>query len=204
MTQPWQQGFFVAMLVNFVPLLSPSNPMIYDTARFYNSAAAILGGIAFAMLALRLLPPVSQALRDRRLLALTLRDVRRLASGRSAIGVAEWNQRNFGRLSAMQGEADLLPAAQLAAGLSLGADIIRLRRIADRFALGAEFTLAMAAVASGDTATALREIDRFDQALASIPLAGTAARFRLRGRALIRCIGSSLKQFAGYFGAKAA
>ena len=137
--QPWQQGFFFALQANFVPLLGPANPMTYDPVQFYNSAVALLSGIGFAMLGLRLLPPMSQTMRDRRLLALTLHDLRRLACGRSSLTVAAWDQRNFGRLSAMQGEADLLPAAQLAAGLSLGGEIIRLRRIADRFGLATEF-----------------------------------------------------------------
>jgi hypothetical protein len=82
-------------------------------------------------------------MRDRRLLALALRDLRRLACGRLPLTMVEWNQRNFGRLSAMQGEAELLPAAQLAASLSLGGEIIRLRRNANRFALGADFARAI-------------------------------------------------------------
>jgi uncharacterized membrane protein YccC len=202
--QPWQQGFFFALQANFVPLLGPANPMTYDPVQFYNSAVALLSGIGFAMLGLRLLPPMSQATRDRRLLALTLHDLRRLAWGRLPLTVAAWDQRNFGRLSAMQGEADLLPAAQLAAGLSLGGEIIRLRRISNRFGLAAEFARAMAAIASGDSATAIRELDRLDQALAGMPLAGAAARYRLRGRGLIRSIGYSLRQFASYFDSKTA
>jgi uncharacterized membrane protein YccC len=135
-------------------MLGPTNPMTYDQVHFHNSAVAILCGIAFAMLALRLLPPMWQSMRDRRLLALTLRDLRRLARGKLSLMVGEWNQRNFGRLSAMQGEADLRPAAQLAAGLSLGGEIIRLRRIANRYALGADFARTMTAITNGDSATA--------------------------------------------------
>jgi uncharacterized membrane protein YccC len=202
--QPWQQGFFFALQANFVPLLNPTNPMTYDQVKFYNLALAILGGIALAMLALRLLPPVSMALRDRRLLALTLRDLRRLARGKSPVTVAEWDQRNFGRLSAMQGEADLLPAAQLAAGLSLGGEMIRLRRIAHRFALAAEFDRAMAAIANGDSAMAIRQLEGLDQALADTPLTGTSARYRLRAQGLIRSIAYSLTQFPSYFDAKTA
>ena len=64
------------------PLLSPTNPMTYDTAQFYNAALAIVVGCGLAPLAFRLLPPLSPALRARRLLALTLRDLRRLAIAR--------------------------------------------------------------------------------------------------------------------------
>ena len=149
--QPWQQGFFFALQANFVPLLGPADPMTYDPVQFYNSAVALLSEIASPCLGCGCLPPMSQTMRDRRLLALTLHDLRRLACGRLSLTVAEWDHKNFGRLSAMQGEAELLPAAQLAAGLSLGGEIIRLRRIADRFGLNAEFARAMAPIA---TATA--------------------------------------------------
>ena len=39
-----QSPVLVAMAANFVPLLSPANQMSYDTARFYNTALAILAG----------------------------------------------------------------------------------------------------------------------------------------------------------------
>jgi hypothetical protein len=90
---------------------------------------------------------MSQSMRDWQLLALTVGDLRRLARGRLSLTVVHWDQRNFGRLSAMQGEVDLLPAVRLAAGLTLGSGIIRLRRIAKRFALGAEFARVMTAIA---------------------------------------------------------
>jgi uncharacterized membrane protein YccC len=79
MAQPWQRGMFTAMTVNFVPLLGPANPMSYDTVQFYNSASAIVADTTAAVLSFRLLPPLSPAFRTRRLLALTLRDLRRLA-----------------------------------------------------------------------------------------------------------------------------
>ena len=77
--QPAAIAVFTAMSVNFMPLLAPTNQMSYDTAQFYNSALAIVAGCGVAALAFRLLPPLSPALRARRLLALTLRDLRRLA-----------------------------------------------------------------------------------------------------------------------------
>jgi uncharacterized membrane protein YccC len=50
---------FTAMGVNFQPLLAVTNPIIYDTELFYNSALAIFAGCAVAALSFRLLPPVS-------------------------------------------------------------------------------------------------------------------------------------------------
>ena len=55
-SRSWQQPLFVALGTNFVALLRPSNPAIYDPELFYNTAAALLCGVGFAMLAMRLLP----------------------------------------------------------------------------------------------------------------------------------------------------
>src|SRR5262249_56005243 len=71
----------VALLaLNFVAVLAPTNVMSYDTAQFYNTALGIFAGAATAAMGFRLLPQLSPALRARRLLALTLSDLRRLAS----------------------------------------------------------------------------------------------------------------------------
>ena len=64
-----------------MPLLAPANQMGYDPQQFYNAALAIVAGGGAAALSFRLLPPLSPAFRTRRLLALTLRDLRRLATG---------------------------------------------------------------------------------------------------------------------------
>jgi uncharacterized membrane protein YccC len=57
--------------------------MVYDTVQFYNGTLAIVAGTGAALLSFRLLPPLSPVYRTRRLLALTLRDFRRLAAGRT-------------------------------------------------------------------------------------------------------------------------
>jgi uncharacterized membrane protein YphA (DoxX/SURF4 family) len=75
----WQAAIFGSVASWFVPIMAPENPIAYDTLQFYNSALAIVAGAGAATLAFRLLPPLSPALRTRRLLALTLRDLRRLA-----------------------------------------------------------------------------------------------------------------------------
>jgi uncharacterized membrane protein YccC len=81
--QSWQIGMFTAMTMTFMPLLAPTNQMVYDTVQFYNGTVAIVAGIGVALLSFRLLPPLSPAYRTRRLLVLTLRDLRRLATGRT-------------------------------------------------------------------------------------------------------------------------
>ena len=92
MAQSWQTAMFTAMAANFVPLLAPTNQMTYNTLQFYNTALSIVVGSGVAALSFRLLPPLSPAFRTGRLLALTLRDLRRLAIGalrvRAKIGKA--------------------------------------------------------------------------------------------------------------------
>jgi uncharacterized membrane protein YccC len=98
--QPWQTVTFTAMVLGFVPLLSPANQMSYDTIQFYNFALAIVAGSGAAALSFRLLPPLSPAFRARRLLALTLRDLRRLATGPALWTADDWEGRICGRLAA--------------------------------------------------------------------------------------------------------
>ena len=76
---PALKAVFTALTFNLIPLLQPTNEMTYDTAQFYNSALGIFVGCVAAPLAFRLLPPLTAASRSKRLLALTLRDLRRLA-----------------------------------------------------------------------------------------------------------------------------
>src|SRR5208282_3973446 len=82
MMQPWKTALLTPMAANFVPLLAPANQMTYDPGQFYNSSLALVGGCAAGALAFRLLPPLSLAFRTRRLLMLTLHDLRRSATGR--------------------------------------------------------------------------------------------------------------------------
>jgi len=201
-SRAWYQPLFAALGVNFIALLRPSNPAIYDPAQFYNSAIALLGGVGFAMLAMRLLPPMPPAVRVRRLLALTLRDLRRLTRGRLPRSLAGWEGRIYGRLSAIPDSVDTLQAARLTAALSVGSEIIRLRRIAHRFGRDAELAPAMKAIAAGDSNVAIHELDRFDQALAELPAEQPGARPRLRARGTIRSIADSLARHADYFDAE--
>src|SRR5208283_6181803 len=71
----------------------PSDSLRSDTA------LAVFAGGAAAMLSFRLLPPLSPALRTRRLLALALRDLHRLAT-RSQRSPVDWEGRMHSRLAA--------------------------------------------------------------------------------------------------------
>jgi hypothetical protein len=53
--------------------------------------------------------------------------------------------------------------------LSVGAEIIRLRRICRRFDLGSHFDAALEAMARGDSAMTITHLARLDEALAARP-----------------------------------
>src|SRR5271165_3997313 len=182
--QPLVLAVVTAMGFNLVPLLAPTNQMIYDTAAFYNSALAIVTGCAVAPLSFRLLPPLSPALRTRRLLVLTLRDLRRLAIGPAPPGPEAWQGRMYGRLEALPDQAEPLQRAQLLAALSAGAEIAKLRSISSSLGLSPELNAALAAVAQGDPTMARTWLDRLDCRLASHPGAEPGdADLALRARA---------------------
>jgi uncharacterized membrane protein YccC len=202
--QPWNGQLFTITGINFIPMLAPENLETYDTSRFYNSSVAIFVGVLFAVLAFRLIPPPSPALRTRRLLALTLRDLRRLVTHRKSVGRSEWQNRIFGRLSVMPPQAELVQGAQLAAALSVGSEAIILRRIAGRAGLGEQTRAAFAALAHGDSQLAIARLASVDRTLAAIPERQPGARARLRARGSILAITDALAQYADYFDGRAA
>jgi uncharacterized membrane protein YccC len=195
----WQAPMFTAMIVTFVPLLAPANQMNYDTLQFYNGALAIVAGVGAAALAFRLLPPSSPSLRTRRLLALTLRDVRRLTTAPIPRTANQWEARIYGRLSALPEQAEPLQRAQLLAALSVGTEIIRLRRVASRFGLRAELDAALDALARGDSRAAIERLARYDRKLAGFPGTRPGARVRLRARGSILVMIEAHAQHRAYF-----
>jgi uncharacterized membrane protein YccC len=194
---PWQIGMFTAMTMTFMPLLAPTNQMVYDTVQFYNGTVAILAGIGVALLSFRLLPPLSPAYRSRRLLALTLRDFRRLAAGRT---YRDWFGHISGRVVTIPDAATPLQRAQLLAALSVGEEIIQLRDIAHRFGLNADLEPALAAAAQGETATATAQLALLDAALAEHAATEPEMQTVLRARGTILVISETLAVHAVYFG----
>jgi uncharacterized membrane protein YccC len=119
MAQLWQTPMFTAMAAFYCLLLAPTNQMSYDTQQFYNAALAAVAGLGAAALSFRLLPPLSPVLRTRRLLALTLRDLRRLATARVPRTSDYWDSSVYGRLSVLPNEAAPLQRAQLVTAMSV-------------------------------------------------------------------------------------
>jgi uncharacterized membrane protein YccC len=196
--QPGMLAFLTAMAVNFIPVLAPNNLMSYDTAQFYNLALAILIGSGSAALSFRLLPPLSPAWRTERLLALTLRDLRRLAIAPVAWASDDWDGRVYGRLGVMPDEAEPRQRAQLLTALSVGSEILKLCRTVGP-ALSPELDAALIALAQGNSAMARRWLSRLDQHLISVPGPQASDPRTLQTRASILAISEALAWHADYF-----
>ena len=197
MTQPWRTGMFTAVIILFVPLLAPANPISYDTEQFYNSALAIVAGVAAGGLAFRLLPQLSPAQETHRLLAHTLRELRRLAKGTAHWSSDNWEHRVNQRLIALPDAAQPLQRGQLVAALSVGSVLIHLRRAARRFDI--DLDAASDAVARGESLAAVDCLANVDRMLAALPDSRPGARVRLRARGRILAMSEALTRHAAYF-----
>jgi uncharacterized membrane protein YccC len=155
--------------------------------------------VGAAALVFRLLPPLSPALRTRRLLALTLRDLRRLTTSARLRTRKDWESRVYSRLSALPEQAEPLQRARFFAALSTGIEIIRLRRIARRFDRQAELAPVLDAVARGDSSVAIEWLRRLDRMLAGLPAAMPGKQVRLRARGSILSMSETLARHAAYF-----
>jgi uncharacterized membrane protein YccC len=198
MVRSRQPGVYAAMAANFLPILAPVNQMSYDNAQFYNQAMAIVLGAGVGAMSFRLLPPLSPALRTRRLLMLTLRDLRHLAGARWR---TDWASRGYARLAVMPEKATPLQRAQLLAALSVGVEIERLRPLFQQLGLGADLANASTALASGDSASAVAGLLCLDQSLAE---RASNAPEVMHARAGILALIEVLSQHAAYFNAGSA
>jgi uncharacterized membrane protein YccC len=170
--------------------------MTYDPARFTNTAIAILGGCGVAALAFRLLPPLSPPFRAARLVALTSRDLRRLALGTVPDTPARWERLVYARLSALPAEATLLQRGALIASLSVGTGLLHLRGAGAALGLAADVDRALGAFADGDAALAAARLARLDGRLAALPGA-------VRARASVLGITEALAQYPTLSGGRA-
>lgn len=201
--QPWQVGLFTGMTMQFMPLLQPTNPMNFDILLFYNTGLAIVSGATLGAISFRLFPAPSPSSSARRLLTLTLRDLRHLATGRAP---SDWEGMMHGRLLAMPNEATPLQRARLLAALSVGREIIHLResaysldpRLRRDELFDAPLDAILAALAHGNSAIAIAHLTRLDEMLGAAnakPVAQTA----LRARASILVLSETLMEHAAYF-----
>jgi len=107
----------------------------------------------------------------------------------------------YSRLAALPDEAEPLQRGQLVAALSVGTEIIHLRRIVPRLGLGAELHSALADFARPDIAAATIQFAELDQRLASLPDSGLPKALSLRARGRLLSIRDALIQHRDYFDA---
>jgi uncharacterized membrane protein YccC len=123
----WHKGLFVSAVTNFIPMLGLENATDYDATRLLNVSMAVVAGTALAALCFLLLPPLSPERRTKRLLMLTLSDLRGLLRGRRRFSEDSWLELLSRRLAAMPKGATLDEEAELLAALSVGQASIALR-----------------------------------------------------------------------------
>jgi uncharacterized membrane protein YccC len=173
--------------------------MTYDTVQFYNAALAIVAGSVAGALSFRLLPPLSPRFRTHRLLMLTLRDLRRIATDPAPPPREDWESRMYSRMAALPDAAEPLQRAQLLTALSVGSDILELRRIAPQLGSHSELDLAFGALAQGDSVAATEQLTALDRHLASLTDSDPQSPLALRARALMLDISDALDQHRVYF-----
>jgi uncharacterized membrane protein YccC len=185
-------AIFTFVSIFFVLLLAPENPMTYDTQQLYNLALAMFIGLSSAALAFRLVPPFSPALRARRLLTLASRDLFRLTNRPTAWTSNDWKDQMYSRLRALPVQAEPFERAQLLATLSVGTEILRLRRIARRLDLQSDVDATLEAIARGDRSDAIKRLGRLDEMLTMHPRVMAQACGKLRARGSILAISEAL------------
>jgi uncharacterized membrane protein YccC len=116
--------------VNIIPMLSPTNRMVYDLQDFLNNALAIVVGSIAGMAGYRLIPPLSPALRARRQVVAALQDLQRLAAGHWSPPDEVWEVRLYDRMIALPPSTTLLQRGQLVTALGVGLAILPLRQLA--------------------------------------------------------------------------
>ena len=146
-----------------------------------------------------ILPPLSPAIRTRRLLALTLTDLRRLARQASPGRQDDWESRGVARLLAMPDQARPVERAELAAAVAVGKEIVWFRHVAPRFVPSAAVDTALSVLATGRSGEAIERLKEIDRQVAAMPAAQPGRRILLRLRASILVISGQLAQFGSYF-----
>lgn len=187
------------MASSFLPVLQPANPMTYNTAQFYNTALGIFVGCVLVLISFLLIPALSPAFRARRLLASTLRDLRRLAIDRHPMDGEDWRGLICGRLGAMPDTAEPSQRAQLLSALSIGNELIWLRRIMPQLGLVPELESALKSLAQGESDLAIARLVSLDQQVASIAELKEKESLAVRAQGRILVVSDALAEHRAYF-----
>ena len=95
----------------------------------------------------------------------------------------DWESRNYSRIAALPDSTEPLQRAQLLAALSVGGEIIELRRIFRVLGSGQNLDPALAAIAQGNSALARARLACLDDDIGSRPSPEPQANTLLRARA---------------------
>jgi uncharacterized membrane protein YccC len=196
-TLTWRPAIFAAIASWFISFVNPENPISYDPVQYCNAALAIIAGAGAATLAFRLMPPPSPAFRAARLLALTLRDLRRLVAMPTTRTRIEWESLVYARLSIFPDQAEPLQRARLLVALWVGSEVIRVRRMTRRLGSSVQIDAAFEPLAWGQSTLARERLEHFGNNLST--LSGAATRTVLRVQGSIRAISEGLFRHSTYF-----
>lgn len=159
----WHSALFLAMSISCLPLLGIGNPVAYDPAGYFNTAFAIFAGSAAGTLFFILLPPPGPEWRARRLIRLSVRDLRRLMRGRRQADARGWRALLTRRLESMPPQASPELHGTLLALLAMGMAIQQLRAAVTDGEAATALAEALAALAVGRTAAALARLESLDR-----------------------------------------
>lgn len=204
--QPWSpmlSALGTVMAFVFMPMVQPSNEMRFDTIQFYNTALAIFTGCSAAALAFHLLPPLSPAVRARRLLAIALRDLQRMVVAPKPPAPDVWEQRMYGLLASLPDAAEPVDRTRLISAYSVGTEVIELRKIEKLLPLEPEFSEALSALAVGNGKLAIARFSDLDGRLGAV--SGREADYRLaqRARASLLVLTEAIARRSTYFEGRA-
>jgi uncharacterized membrane protein YccC len=189
--------FTFAAAVNLLPMLGITNGMTYDASGFWNGVIGILAGIAFGVVAMLVIPPLSPAIRTQRLLSLMLRDFRRLMRRPSPGNAGDWQNRGVARLLAMPDKAEAQERSELAAIVAVGKEVVRLRHVAPRFVPSAMVDAVLTPLAEGRSGEAIARLHDIDRRVAALPRARSRVLLSLRSSIMV--ISGQLGEFASCF-----
>ncbi|HYZ63452.1 MAG TPA: FUSC family protein [Acetobacteraceae bacterium] len=194
---PRYKAFAATAAVNFLAILAPQDQPSYDLAAFLNNGVAVTAGTILACFWMALLPTIPANWQTRRLLGLSLRDLRRLAVSRRWLSRADWTSLISCRLAAMPATAPQEQLSQLIAALSSGEAVIQLRDWRETFVGTDRLDRALAALGAGDIPGTRYWLADFVAVLSHSEASGSLAA--LRGQAAASVVRDALASHPAFF-----
>ena len=108
----------------------------------------------------------------------------------------------YSRLVALPAECEPVQRSRLAATLTVGVQVIRLRHISTDSRTNAEIVDILEALAAGDLPRLQYTLEALDKEIASIPVDQPGMRGRMRVRAMLLAIAEAVDRQGDYFGSQ--